>query len=40
MKFKLRSVATSTGVLLPREMLLRLKVKKAWIRGNMKATSR
>lgn len=28
MKLKLRSVGTSTGVLLPREMLARLKVKK------------
>jgi len=28
MKLKLRSVGTSTGVLLPREMLVRLKVKK------------
>jgi putative addiction module antidote len=28
MKLKLRSVGTSTGVLLPKEMLLRLKVKK------------
>jgi putative addiction module antidote len=27
-KLKLRSVGTSTGVLLPKEMLLRLKVKK------------
>jgi len=28
MKLKLRSVGTSTGVLLPKEMLVRLKVKK------------
>jgi putative addiction module antidote len=28
MKLRLRSVGTSTGVLLPREMLVRLKVKK------------
>jgi len=28
MKLKLRSVGTSTGLLLPKEMLLRLKVKK------------
>ena len=28
MKLKLRSVGTSTGVLLPKEMLSRLKVKK------------
>jgi hypothetical protein len=29
MKLKLRAVGTSTGVLLPKEMLVRLKVKKA-----------
>ena len=28
MKLKLRAVGTSTGVLLPKEMLVRLKVKK------------
>jgi putative addiction module antidote len=28
MKLKLRSVGTSTGLLLPKEMLVRLKVKK------------
>jgi len=28
MKLKLRAVGTSTGVLLPKEMLIRLKVKK------------
>jgi len=28
MKLKLRSVGTSTGILLPKEMLIRLKVKK------------
>ncbi len=28
MKLKLRSVGTSTGVLLPKEMLIRMKVKK------------
>ena len=28
MKLKLRSVGTSTGLLLPKEMLMRLKVKK------------
>ncbi len=28
MKLKLRSVGTSTGILLPKEMLVRLKVKK------------
>ncbi len=28
MKLKLRSVGTSTGILLPKEMLLRLKLKK------------
>jgi putative addiction module antidote len=28
MKLKLRSVGTSTGVLLPKEMLVRMKVKK------------
>ena len=28
MKLKLRSVGTSTGILLPKELLIRLKVKK------------
>jgi len=28
MKLKLRSVGTSTGILLPKEMLIRLKLKK------------
>jgi len=31
MKLKLRSVGTSTGVLLPKEMLVRLKVKRTTV---------